>query len=248
MSLGGPSQTITQSAPSYQIPYIADLYRMGQQMAYTPYTPYRLPRVAETAGVFQQGAEAMQAVGKSPGMLGQFDTPTGKIGVMQAYMNPYQQSVTDVAKASAMRDYQKELNTLKASAAQKGAFGGSRQAIAETELMRNLGTQLGNIQMQGNAQAYDSAGRLYQQDLANQIKKSEMLQELGLRDEARRQRDLDLAYQEFEKQRLYPQERAEAYKSIIFGLPQDPSRSLYDQPPNPFVQTLGLAELLYGRR
>lgn len=332
MSLGGPSQTITQSAPEYQLPYIADLYRMGQQIAYTPYTPYQMPRTAETAGTYQQGAEAMQAIGKSPGLLGQITVngkPTGvmeayrpfqqsgllgtvnvggkqtgvmeaympfeqpglldqtqyggrNMGALEAYMSPFQQSVTDVAKKAAERDYQQGLNTLRASAAQRGAFGGTRHALAENEMMRNLGTQLSNIQMEGGARAFDRASQLYQQDfgnralkaqmaaglyqqdienlqnqakmasglyqqdLANQMQKAQSLQQLGLQDEARRQRDLDLAYQEFEKQRLYPLERADAYRALVFGQPQPASRQDYAQPPNPFVQTLGLASLLYG--
>ena len=246
MSLGGPSQTITASAPEYQLPYISDLYRMGQQIAYTPYTPYQLPRYAETSGLYQQGVEAAQQTAQTPGMLGSVNVGGQNVGVMQAYMNPYQQAVTDVAKQGAMRDYQSGMNTLKAQAAQKGAFGGSRQAIAETEMMRNLGSQLSNIQMQGSAQAFDKAGSLYQQDMQNQMQKAQTLQQLGLADEARRQRDLDLMYQEFEKQRLYPQEQANAYKSIIFGQQMEPTKSTYAQPPNPFVQTLGLAGLLYG--
>ena len=246
MSLGGPTQTITQSAPQYQLPYIGDLYRMGQQIAYTPYTPYVMPRIAETAGTYQQGAELAQSIAKSPGILGSMNVDGKNVGVMQAYMNPYQQGVIDVAKQSAQRDYQQGLNQIRAQAAQRGAFGGSRQAIAESEMLRNLGTQLGNIQMQGSAQAFENAGQMYQQDLGNQMMKAQNLQQLGLQDEARRQRELDMSYQEFEKQRMYPVERANAYRDIIFGARQPATSSQYDAPPNPFVQTLGLASLLYG--
>lgn len=246
MSLGGPSQTVTASAPEYQLPYISDLYRMGQQMAYTPYTPYTMPRTAETSGLYQQGVEAAQQAASTPGLLGNINVGGQNVGVMQAYMNPYQQAVTDVAKQGALRDYTSGLANLKSQAAQRGAFGGSRQAIMESELMRNLGSQLSNIQMQGSAAAFDKAGQLYQQDLATQQQKAQTLQQLGLADEARRQRDLDLMYQEFEKQRTYPQQQAEAYKSIIFGLPQTPTQSYYNAPANPFVQTLGLAGLMYG--
>ena len=246
MSLGGPSTTVTQSAPEYQLPYISDLYRMGQQIAYTPYTPYTAPRTAETSGLYQQGVEAAQQTAMAPGILGNINVGGQNVGVMQAYMNPYQQAVTDVAKQAAVRDYQTGLTNLRSQAASRGAFGGSRQAIMESEAMRNLGTQLGNIQMQGSAAAFDKAGQLYKQDLATQQQKAQTLQQLGLADEARRQRDLDLMYQEFEKQRLYPQTQADAYKSIIFGYPQEPTKSTYAAPPNPFVQTLGLAGLLYG--
>ena len=246
MSLGGPTQTITQSAPQYQLPYIGDLYRMGQQIAYTPYTPYVMPRIAETAGTYQQGAELAQSIAKSPGILGSMNVDGKNVGVMQAYMNPYQQGVIDVAKQSAQRDYQQGLNQIRAQAAQRGAFGGSRQAIAKSKMLRNLDTQLGNIQMQGSAQAFENAGQMYQQDLGNQMMKAQNLQQLGLQDEARRQRELDMSYQEFEKQRMYPVERANAYRDIIFGDRQPATSSQYDAPPNPFVQTLGLASLLYG--
>ncbi|NDF99492.1 MAG: hypothetical protein EB101_11360, partial [Chitinophagia bacterium] len=197
MSMGGPSQTTTSMPPEFQIPYISDLYRMGQQVAYTPYTPYSQQRYAETAPLYQQGVEAAQQAAASPGMLGQINVGGQNMGVMQAYMSPYQQAVTDVAKQAAVREYGTGLQNLKSQAASRGAFGGSRQAIMESELMKNLGTNLSNIQMQGSAQAFDKAGQLYQQDLQNQMQKAQTLQQLGLADEARRQRDLDAMYQEF---------------------------------------------------
>ena len=246
MSMGGPSQTTTSMPPEFQIPYISDLYRMGQQVAYTPYTAYQLPRYAETAPLYQQGVEAAQQVAASPGVLGQINVGGQNMGVMQAYMNPYQQAVTDVAKQKAVREYGSGLQSLRGQAAQRGAFGGSRQAILESELMRNLGTNLSNIQMQGSQQAYNQAGQLYQQDLQNQMQKAQSLQQLGLADEARRQRDLDAMYQEFERQRNYPAQQAAQYRDIIFGLPGYQSQSTYQSSGNPLTQGLGLARLLYG--
>jgi hypothetical protein len=246
MSMGGPSQTVTQMPPEFQLPYISDVFRMGQQIAYTPYTPYSQQRYAETAPLYQQGVEAAQQAASSPGLLGQINVGGQNMGVMQAYMNPYQQGVTDVAKAAAVRDYTQGLQNLKAQAGQRGAFGGSRQAIVESDLMRNLGSQLSNIQMQGSAAAYDKAGQLYQQDLANQMQKAQTLQQLGLTDEARRQRDLDAMYQEFQQQRDYPAQQAERYRNIIFGLPGYATQSAYQSSGNPLTQGLGLARLLYG--
>ena len=246
MSMGGPSQTTTSMPPEFQIPYISDLYRMGQQVAYTPYTAYQLPRYAETAPLYQQGVEAAQQAAASPGVLGQIKVGGQDMGVMQAYMNPYQQAVTDVAKQKAVQEYGSGLQSLRGQAAQRGAFGGSRQAILESELMRNLGTNLSNIQMQGSQQAYNQAGQLYQQDLQNQMQKAQSLQQLGLADEARRQRDLDAMYQEFERQRNYPAQQAQQYRDIIFGLPGYQSQSKYESSGNPLTQGLGLARLLYG--
>ena len=246
MSMGGPSQTVTQMPPEFQLPYISDLYRMGQQVAYTPYTAYQMPRYAETAPLYQQGVEAAQQVAASPGVLGQVKVGSQNMGVMQAYMNPYQQAVTDVAKQKAVQEYGSGLQSLRGQAASRGAFGGSRQAIMESELMKNLGTNLSNIQMQGSQQAFNQAGQLYQQDLQNQMQKAQTLQQLGLSDEARRQRDLDAMYQEFERQRNYPAQQVAQYRDIIFGLPGYASQSAYQSSGNPLTQGLGLARLLYG--
>ena len=246
MSMGGPSQTVTQMPPEFQLPYISDLYRMGQQVAYTPYTAYQMPRYAETAPLYQQGVEAAQQVAASPGVLGQVNVGGQNMGVMQAYMNPYQQAVTDVAKQKAVQEYGSGLQSLRGQAASRGAFGGSRQAIMESELMKNLGTNLSNIQMQGSQQAFNQAGQLYQQDLQNQMQKAQTLQQLGLTDESRRQRDLDAMYQEFERQRNYPAQQVAQYRDIIFGLPGYASQSAYQSSGNPLTQGLGLARLLYG--
>jgi len=219
---------------------------MGQQIAYTPYTPYSQQRYAETAPLYQQGVEAAQQAASTPGLLGQINVGGQNMGVMQAYMNPYQQAVTDVAKQKAVQEYGAGLQNVRAQAGQRGAFGGSRQAIMESELAKGLGQQLGNIQMQGSAAAYDKAGQLYQQDLQNQMQKAQTLQQLGLTDEARRQRDLDAMYQEFQQQRDYPAKQAEAYRNIIFGLPGYATQSAYQSSGNPLTQGLGLARLLYG--
>ena len=75
-------------------------------------------------------------------------------GTAQAYMNPYTQSVVDIQKREANRDYQQQLNQLNAESVKAGAFGGSRQAIQQAEAARNQATRLGDIEAQGLNQAY----------------------------------------------------------------------------------------------
>ena len=72
-------------------------------------------------------------------------------------MSPYQQAVTDVAKAGALRDYQVQQTMRQANAAKAGAYGGSRQAIENAEAQRNLNTQLQGIEAQGQQNAYNQA-------------------------------------------------------------------------------------------
>lgn len=246
MSFGGPSQTVTQSQPEYALPYVSDLFRMAQQNAYTPYTPFAYNRVAETSPLFQQGAQMASQQASAPGILGTMNVGGQNVSTIQAYMNPYQQAVTDVAKQSALRDYQTGLAGLKSQATQRGAFGGSRQAILESELARNLGSQLGNIQMQGSAQAFDKAGQLYGADVARQQEAARFAMSTGLAEQAQRQSQLDALYNEYERQRTYPQQQAEAYKNIIFGQQMPASQSSYNAPANPLSQIVGIGSLLYG--
>lgn len=246
MSLGGPTQTTVQSQPEYALPYVSDLFRMAQQNAYTPYTPFAYNRVAETSPLFQQGAQMVSQQAAAPGILGTMNVGGQQVGTLQAYMNPYQQAVTDVAKQAAVREYGTGLNALRGQAASRGAFGGSRQAILESELTRNLGTQLGNIQMQGSAAAFDKAGQLYSADVARQQQAAQQAMATGLAEQAQRQAQLDALYGEYERQRTYPQQQAEAYKNIIFGQQMPVTQSKYEAPANPLSQIVGIGSLLYG--
>jgi hypothetical protein len=246
MSFGGPSSTTVQSQPEYALPYVSDLFRMAQQNAYTPYTPFAYNRVAETSPLFQQGAQMVGQQASAPGILGTMNVGGQQVGTLQAYMNPYQQGVTDIAKQEAVRKYGTDLNQLRGEATSRGAFGGSRQAILESELARNLGTQLGNIQMQGSSQAFDKAGQLYGADVARQQQAAQFAMQTGLAEQAQRQAQLDALYGEYERQRLYPQEQANAYKNIIFGQQMPVSQSQYQAPANPLSQIVGIGSLLYG--
>jgi len=101
----------------------------------------------------QAGAYAGQAANAGQNYANLVTSPTA----LQAYMNPYQQAVTDTAKAGAIRDYQLAQVGRQANAAKAGAYGGSRQAIENAEAQRNLATQLSGIQTQGLQDAYKNA-------------------------------------------------------------------------------------------
>ena len=75
-------------------------------------------------------------------------------GTAAAYMDPYAQNVIDQEKAQSNRDYQQQLNQLNAQSVQAGAFGGSRQAIQQSEAARNQLFNLANIENTGLSNAY----------------------------------------------------------------------------------------------
>ena len=76
---------------------------------------------------------------------------------VQSYMSPYQQNVTDVQKAAALREFQTGQQMRQANAARSGAYGGARQAIENAEAQRNLNSQLQAIEATGQQNAYNQA-------------------------------------------------------------------------------------------
>ena len=76
---------------------------------------------------------------------------------VQAYMSPYQQGVTDIAKAQAIEDAKKAQLGANLQAARQGTYGGARQAVLQGQREAALTKQLSDIQTQGLQSAYDKA-------------------------------------------------------------------------------------------
>ena len=107
------------------------------------------------AGVAPQVQQAQQGL---YGATGQF-SPSG----IAAFMNPYEQAVIDQTMADIGRQGQIAQQGLQAQAASAGAFGGSRQAVAEQELQRNVLEQQARTAGQLRQTGFESAGQRAQQ-------------------------------------------------------------------------------------
>jgi len=164
-------------------PNFADyVYRMlakGEQAASMPYQAYTGQRFAETSPALQQGIGAYlnlappSQFGEATGIArtvaeqaarggeyrpGYFSTDsfTSPYAV-QSYMSPYMQAVVDRQQREAIRADEIARQGRQALFAQRGAYGGSRQAIEEAEAQRNLQTRMGDIQALGLQSAYQQA-------------------------------------------------------------------------------------------
>ena len=84
------------------------------------------------------------------------------------YMNPYMQNVVDIQQREAQRQGDIAGTQRAGQATRSGAFGGSRAAIMDAEAARNLATQKGDIQAQGQNAAFQNAQQQFnQQQQAN---------------------------------------------------------------------------------
>tara|TARA_R110000744_G_scaffold230880_1_gene349071 strand:+ start:455 stop:1828 length:1374 start_codon:yes stop_codon:yes gene_type:complete len=86
--------------------------------------------------------------------------------LLQSYMDPYQQMVTDVAKREATRDSDIMGRDMELAAAGQGSLGGYREAIMQSERQRNLGQNLSDIQSAGLKDAYGNARSSLESDRA----------------------------------------------------------------------------------
>jgi hypothetical protein len=106
---------------------------------------YGYGQQAQQSGLFGQG------IGFS---YGQMATDPSSIA---AYMSPYQQGVTDIAKAQAIEDAKKSQLGANLGAVRQGTYGGARQSLVQAQREAALQKQLGDIQTQGLQSAYDRA-------------------------------------------------------------------------------------------
>jgi hypothetical protein len=277
-----PPQTVTQQTsniPEYFQPYLERLFERGEAITTEPFQRYEGQRLAATTPQQQaayQGVEQM--VGGYKPYIATADFLTTQAAqqstdptAIASRMSPYQQAVVDIQKREALRDANKLQQQIGASAVGAGAFGGSRQALAETELARQTGQRLADIQAVGSQQAFQQAMNQLSADRAASLAAGQQFaglgaqqQQLGLAglgaletvggtQQAQQQKALDIAYEDFARETTYPQQQLQEMSSVLrgFNLPVSTyTTSQAQQAPPTFGQQaagLGLGALgIYG--
>jgi len=277
-----PPSTVTQQTsniPEYFQPYLERLFERAEGVTTEPFEQYEGPRLAAPTSQQQaayQGVEDM--VGGYKPYIATADLLTAQASqqstdpaAIAARMSPYQQSVIDIQKREALRDTEKLQQQLGASAVGAGAYGGSRQALLESELARQQGQRLADIQATGSQQAYQQAMNQLQADRAASLAAGQQFaglgaqqQQLGLAglgaletiggtQQAQQQRAFDIAYEDFARERTMPSQQVQELSSVLrgFNLPVSTySTSQQNLAPPSFAQQaagLGLGALgVYG--
>ena len=235
-----PTPQSYKDALQYILGESKNIYEAKKAAGYTPYTGARI------AGFSPEEQAAMGGIANLVGMGQTYFNPaealtygqTQKFGdVAQQYMSPYQQAVVDVQKREAVRQAERGMQDIGASAVSRGGFGGSRQAILEAEASRNLQQQLGDIQTRGSQAAYETGMRAFEAQKERERAAASGLAALGQAapkqalaelaalsgvGEAQRgltQAGLDLGYQQFQEQQQYPYSLLGQYQSTVYGYP-----------------------------
>jgi hypothetical protein len=228
----GMKPTKAEELPEYLQKAGANLVGAAQDVAAEKYIPYTSPRLAgmtpaQLAAMKQGlGMAGVSTAQMAPAMTA-MQTATGGPTATQisGYMNPYMTGVADIAAQKLKDQSAIQQQQIAATAAQSGGLDSTRFAIQEAERQKNLGTGIADIYTKAQAEAYgqgaDLAKFAQEQGLKGAIGQGTLAQQqqnLGFADvqnqlgigqlvKDENQKALDLAYQNFQQEKMHPQQQ-----------------------------------------
>ena len=169
----------------------------------------------------------------------------------QAFMNPFVQNVIDQNLADIQRQGDIARQQIGSRAVQQGAFGGSRQAIANQELQRNLADTFARQSAGLRAQAFESAqdraqkaselftkagiatAGLGEAQQAANLRDIQLLSGLGGQEQTQQQAELDALRQTSLQQQFEPFQRLSFMSDIFRGVPSQQTTLTTKTAPDP---------------
>ena len=185
---------------------------------------------------------------------------------MAAYMNPYMKNVVQFQQDQNARNYGIQLQAQQAQATGQRAFGGNRQALAQSEGTRNLGFTQAQTAAQGSQAAYDAArqaqqfgttanlqgyqqaigaantlGQLGQTQYGQQMGINQAMQTAGATKAARDQELKNIGYENYQNQQNYPYKQIGFMSDLLHGGPLSQTATTeYGAAPSLTSQAAGL--------
>ena len=262
----GANQIAEESSlSSWAGPYVTEMLGRGQALAGLPYQAYMGPLAPGQSGLQQQafqglgalqtpttaqttydpmsftgaGYAAPTAQQAAAGEMGAYTPASGN--VVQQYMTPYLQGALQPQYDAASRQAQIAAQNLQSQYGKAGAYGGSRQGVAEAELQRGLLDRMAGITGQGYQDAFTQAQNQFNEEARRQMEAQQNTNQYGLdvskamQDAGMTQRNIagqgiaaDVA--QFEQERDYPYKQIQFMQSLLQGLPLETQSYQYYEP------------------
>ena len=171
--------TNPQTVPAYQVaglsPYETQAMQLAQQGlgAYQPYLNTGVDALQGASNAYSNIDPIAQNLMQQGQNVADNSRSMYDTGITQDYMNPYQQAVTDQSMREIDRQAAIGMQGVKSQGIHSGAYGGSRQGVAEGEFTRNVN----DLKMQKIMQDYSNN---YQQAQAAGMSSFENAQSRGL--------------------------------------------------------------------
>lgn len=239
--LAGQQLSTESSLSNWAGPYVTNMLGKGQALSETPYQAYMGPLTAGASNLQQQAFQGVAGLAL-PQNMGAFNPQSFTAeGTAQQYMNPYLQASLNPQLDEARRQAQITRMGDAARLTKAGAYGGSRQAIMESELNRNLMGKQADITGQGYKTAYDVGQQQFNTEQQRQMEAQNQANQYGLTALGRQaelggvQRGIegegiaaDLA--QFREERDYPYKQVQYQQSLLQGMPLATQSYSYQQP------------------
>ena len=223
--------------------YVTDMLGKGQALSNTDYEAYTGPLTAGSSGLQDTAFQGLAGLAMpTDAQMQPFDPASfTDAGVAEQYMNPYLmqslQPQIDEANRQATLQRLQDAGRL----VQAGAFGGSRQAVMESEGNRNANQNIAAITGAGYNQAYTTAQQQFNAEQNMGLGATSAAQQYGLNSIAAQ---AEVGAQErgitaegiaadkaqFEEERLFPYKQAQYQQSLLQGLPVAAQNYSYSTP------------------
>ena len=246
-------------------PYVTDMLGKGAALSELPYQAYMgpltagqstlqntafqglanltVPTAAQTTydpmsftGAGYAAPTAQQAV---DGQTGAYTPATDN--VLQQYMTPYLQGALQPQYDAANRQAQIAAQNLQGQYGKAGAYGGSRQGVAEAELQRGLLDRMAGITGTGYQQAFQQAQNQFNTEQQRQMAATGQAQQYGLQtlgaqrlggaeQRAIESQGVAADIAQFTEERDYPYKQVQYQQSLLQGLPISTQDYQYAEP------------------
>lgn len=238
----GQALGFESSLSNWAGPYVTDMLGKGKALAETPYQAYTGPLTAGASNLQNKAFTGLSSLSMPTSTMGAY-TPTSFTtpGMAESYMSPYLTAslAPQIAEAQRQSEIQRVQNAGRLTKA--GAYGGSRQAIMESEGIRNLLSNIAGITGRGYEEAYRTGMGQFNTEEQRRQQAQEMTNKYGfdvanaLQNAGATQRGIESEgiaadYGQFKEERDDPFKKVQYMQSLLQGMPVEAQSTTYSQP------------------
>jgi hypothetical protein len=241
-SIVGQETGRESSLSNWAGPYVTSMLGKGAALSNENYQGYSGPLTAGQSNLQNQAFQGIAGLTVPTEQMGNYQPQSfTQEGTAQQYMNPYvnaalQPQLDELRRQSEMSRVQQA-----GRLTQAGAYGGSRQALADVELSRAMLANMANVTGQGYNQAYQQAQGQFNteqqqgqqsQNFANQFGLQALANQIqaGQIERNIEQEGITADRLQFEEERDFPYKQVQYQQSLLQGLPIAAQSYNYAQP------------------
>ena len=229
--MAGTTSGQQESLSDWASPYVTNMLSKGEALSNQPYQSYGGPLTAGQSGLQTQAFQGLAGLAVPTAQMGGFNPTSFTSGTTaQNYMSPFMNAALEPQMAEAQRQAEIQRVQNASRLGKAGAFGGSRQAIMESEGQRNLLRNMADIYGTGMQTAYTQGMGQFntEQDRAQQAQNDVNrygLASLGAQQTAGgiqqglEQQGVAADYAQFKEERDDPFKKVQYQQSLLQGLP-----------------------------